>query len=582
MVVFVDTSRPELPAVTLTWGDVYPGSSKAGDAFFEPDWVPEVQFLVGRNGSGKTRIAKAMTTAMRVAGRTVHYLSADRLAGISAYAYATGGAGGYPQEYKGAGTDDWAKQQSKQAAESWGTANDTLHVLREQPDTLLRLAALVRRAFGRRLRLAEKSGFLDPVVELDGQQYSLLREEGHGLRELVILLTAVYRTDWELLLVDEPELHLHPSLSRLWLQELQAECRSSGRRAVVITHEPRLLTPTTWDDMTAIWVTQPQKEPTRLGEKVPVSRRADVEQSLSENPQLVGDLVFSPRPVLVEGVGDVAAFTTTASRVCAREEAAQTDFIACGGKSKIPLWLQIARDAHLDVRVIADLDALFDTTVRAAVDPLPLVRQAYADDLHLTTASTPRALQPVTEAIGQSQHVPVNDTDRARAAAALDKESPGGRRLSAVLGVWRRAGVWLHPEGAIEDVLGMPEHAKSVNELRNAAAASDALTEAVTWAVHRNGADVDLFELLTLEVERVGTALLAELRYSPEATFDHPVGPTAETDERLVSVAHVKEGVHRLTVRSPARYKGYWVEIDRGTPVAEWNLQPPVGDGPSS
>lgn len=572
----VDQGSEALPTVSLPWDSVYPGSARAGELFFEPDWIPEVQFLVGRNGSGKTRTAKAIALSVRNTGRAVHYLSADRLSGITAYANNVSGAGWFPQAYPGAGTDETAKEYSKHAAREWGTANDTLHILREQPDTFLRLAALIRRAFGRRIRLIERSGFLDPVVEFEGQQYSLLREEGHGLRELVILLTAVYRTDWDLLLIDEPELHLHPSLSRLWLQELQAECRQSGRRAFVITHEPRLLTPTTWVDLSAIWVTQPQEAPVRLGAQVPEKRRADVEQSLSENPQLVGDLVFSPRPVLVEGVGDVAAFTTTASRVCAREAVAQTDFIACGGKSKIPLWLRIARDARLDVRVIADLDALFDSTVREAVDPLPIVRRRYADEFHLEPASTPRALQPVHAALARHGQNPANDTARARAAAKLDKASPAGKRLSAVLDVWRQAGVWLHPTGTIEDMLGIEGHAKDVKQLREAAAISDALVDVVRWAVHQGHADVDLFELLTLEVERIGTELLAELRYMPEAQIDRPVGPNAESDARLVTVEFVEEGVHRIVVRSPARFDGYWIDVSRDKPVADWNLNPPA------
>lgn len=569
----IDQGGAELPKVSLLWENVYPGTDRVGELFFEPDWVHEVQFLVGRNGSGKTRTAKAMARA--VTGRAVHYLSADRLSGITAYTQHATGAGYFPREYGGAGTDDMAKQYAKQAAQEWGTANDTLHVLREQPDTFLRLAALIRRAFGRRIRLVEKSGFLDPVVEFEGQQYSLLREEGHGLRELVILLTAVYRTDWDLLLIDEPELHLHPSLSRLWLQELQEECRSSGRRALVITHEPRLLTPTTWVDMSAIWVTQPQKRPVRLGAQVPTRRRADIEQSLSENPQLVGDLVFSPRPVLVEGVGDVAALRTTASRVCAREAVAQTDFIACGGKSKIPLWLRIAQDASLDVRVIADLDALFDSTVQGAIDPLPVVRRRYADEFHLEPASTPRALQPVDAALARHNQNSANHTERARAAAELAKDAPGGMRLDAVLDVWQEAGAWLHPAGTIEDMLGIKGHARDVNQLRREAAKSDALNDAVRWAVHQNHADVDLFELLTLEVERIGGELLAELRYLPEARLDRPVGPNAESDGRLVVVEFVEEGVHRIVVRSPAQFNGYWIDVARDKPVANWNLNQP-------
>lgn len=103
-------------------------------------------------------------------------------------------------------------------------ATEELYALDEQPDVLLRVAAFIRRVLRRTIELRERAGYLDPVVVVGTEEYSLLREEGHGLRELVILLAATYRDDWSLLVVDEPELHLHPAMVRLWLSELQTEC----------------------------------------------------------------------------------------------------------------------------------------------------------------------------------------------------------------------------------------------------------------------------------------------------------------------------------------------------------------------
>ena len=165
-------------------------------------------------------------------------------------------------------------------------------------------------------------------------------------------------------MVDEPELHLHPSLARLWLAELQFECRTTDRRALVVTHEPRLLTPKTLDEMQSILVFRP--DGSRRGLAV-IYRKVvlrEIETSLAENPQLVGDIVFSPRPVLVEGPGDVAAFTQTSAAVLDREAFAQTDLVPCGGKSKMPLWLRVTREVGLDVRCVLDLDAIFTPEVR--------------------------------------------------------------------------------------------------------------------------------------------------------------------------------------------------------------------------
>lgn len=144
--------------------------------------------------------------------------------------------------------DETSRPHIEQISRSYGAATEELYALREQPEVWLRVSAFLRRALHRSVELRESAGFLDPYVRLGSMEYSLLRDEGHGLREIVILLAAAYRADWSLLVVDEPELHLHPSLARLWLAELRAECRRTGRHAVVVTHEPTLLTPTTFEE----------------------------------------------------------------------------------------------------------------------------------------------------------------------------------------------------------------------------------------------------------------------------------------------------------------------------------------------
>ena len=180
-------------------------------------------------------------------------------------------------------------------------AVEEVYALREQPEVWLRVAAFVRRALGRMVELRERDGFLDPYMRMGDHEYSLLRDEGHGLRELVILLTAVYRKDWSLLVVDEPELHLHPSMARLWTAELVRECRTGGRHAIVVTHQPELIEPKSYDGLSAVWSFAAGREPRRMTDSILDQQRPRVESSLARNPRLISQLVFSPRPVLVEG-----------------------------------------------------------------------------------------------------------------------------------------------------------------------------------------------------------------------------------------------------------------------------------------
>src|ERR1017187_2681030 len=148
---------------------------------------------------------------------------------------------------------------------------------------------------------------------------------------------------------------------------LRDECEASGRRAVVITHEPRLVDPQSCGDLNGIWLFRPLRQPVRVSEPIQ-SIQKTVDRDLGFNPQLVSDLVFSPDPVLIEGDQDLAAFQSAARRIGTHSSVSQTDFIRCGGVDAVARWLEIARGLGLKVRAVADLDALFNPSFARTVD----------------------------------------------------------------------------------------------------------------------------------------------------------------------------------------------------------------------
>lgn len=193
------------PPLELTWVEVFGEGDTGEEPFLKiHDWSPPIRFFVGRNGSGKTRAARALS--LRLGAR---FLSTDRLVGLMAYTNYGWTVVPDPGSQRGLPLGDQERQLARSIMAS-GTGVDDLYAIREQPEVWLRVAAFIRRALGRDVQLQERAGYLDPFVRIGSTQYSLLRDEGHGLRELVLLLAATYRDDWSVLIVDEPELHLHP------------------------------------------------------------------------------------------------------------------------------------------------------------------------------------------------------------------------------------------------------------------------------------------------------------------------------------------------------------------------------------
>jgi hypothetical protein len=556
----------EVVDVAFTWQEVF-GQPLRDDPFFElRGWDRDVAYFVGRNGSGKSRVARLLAQHLNA-----RFLSTDRLTGLMRFTNWGWTSAPDATQQQGVPLGDKERSQAPQIARNHGTAIEELYALREMPEVSLRVAAFVRRALSRSVELREVSGFLDPHVQLGESTFSLLRDEGHGLRELVVLLTATYRPDWSFLVVDEPELHLHPAMARLWLAELQKECARTNRRAIVVTHEPGLVRPKTADDLRSIWLFAPESSPQLIGDQILAAQEPRVAASLEDNPELVSALVFSPRPVLVEGTHDVAAMSAALTRTQPAEVVEQTDLIRCGGTGGVALWFEIATKLSLDVRAVADLDALFDAAVRRAMDARPDVTQRYQKELGVEPPTTVEALKSIQERMGNEG---VDANPRAKAEWLTDLEGDGhANRRNQILQIWRDAGLWLHPQNRLEHVLGLED--KGISGARHAASEPGEIDAVAAWAAYHLDPTGDIKILLGAAVERIAHHIVEALRLEPERQFNAPVGPTAAVDDQLVDVTPIGNGGHRLTVKVPDEFAGYWVEFTRDTPPSSLTLGPP-------
>lgn len=205
----------ELEPQHLAWREVFAGSPR--DDPYLRDFAPAapITFFVGPNGSGKTKTAFAYAQRF---GTNARRLSTDRLVGVmnfTNYGWASipqGGSRGIPI----GGSEE---QQLRSMAPQGGIINDAFYILRDNPDVYLRVNAVLSRIFGRDMRLSESAGYIEPTIRFrQSDTYSLFQDEGHGLRELIALLTYTYYPEPRLLVVDEPELHLHPSMARFWVR----------------------------------------------------------------------------------------------------------------------------------------------------------------------------------------------------------------------------------------------------------------------------------------------------------------------------------------------------------------------------
>jgi predicted ATP-dependent endonuclease of OLD family len=104
------------------------------------------------------------------------------------------------------------------------TAYGDFHTLSLKPELQIKVSARLQALFKRDMYIDWDAGNLKVKFKrLDwaGQSYSFAREAS-GLLNIVVILAALYDDEVGILLLDEPEISLHPQYQSFLLREIQS------------------------------------------------------------------------------------------------------------------------------------------------------------------------------------------------------------------------------------------------------------------------------------------------------------------------------------------------------------------------
>lgn len=206
---------------------------------FEASQIGYLNFLVGPNGSGKSKFGQTLKDYLGNA----RLLGTDRLRGMERDPFNNYFGGDYA-------SNGFAKSHFAQfkTAGQQGLGVDAIILLEERMDLRIQVEATLSHLFNRKIYLEWDSGNLlaKAVLGDSGVSYRLDRDECHGIKELLVLLTHLYNDEYPYLIIDEPELNLHPQYQAFFIQEvrkLAGNPASGSNKKVVflITHSPFIL-----------------------------------------------------------------------------------------------------------------------------------------------------------------------------------------------------------------------------------------------------------------------------------------------------------------------------------------------------
>ena len=334
--------------------------------FTKNEWN-SINFIVGANGTGKTLLSNALRDKLREKGYIARILSAERLAGFEKESYAYFASS---QIRDGLNISNFGEY--KNYGNQYGLSSSAFIILKERLDIRIKIEAILSDLFNKSIRLDEEGGFLRPKMQdIDGgQEYGLKEQECHGLKEIISLLTFLYDDEYNCLIFDEPELHLHPQFQSFFLNEIRKiagnPIEEPGKKLFfIITHSPYFLDLQSITDLEHILVCHNKHMPTYISDaELNEQDRYVLKKFLPRFNTHHKQFFFSPNPVFVEGYTDQQIITLLFEKVGLNIAASGSSIIDVGGKDELAVFYKLCKKLKIDCRIITDYDAFFRGKLR--------------------------------------------------------------------------------------------------------------------------------------------------------------------------------------------------------------------------
>lgn len=322
--------------------------------------------FLGPNGSGKTQLLRGLKSSLEsnLNGKLIRYLSAGRLGPMENYRSDYDGYRGQNILFDSASYGDKASLSRRHLNE---TIIGDFATLSERPDILIKIQERLRKLFNRDLTVDWDGGNLKIYfsrVDKDSTNYSSAREAS-GLLHLVAILAALYDEAVGCLLIDEPEVSLHPQLQSFLLSEIKKVAGANtekGKKLIFIsTHSTEFIEVNSVDQLASIVFCKDILEDViQIDPTLEEFRGRKLQALLSRLGQEHKLALFSNRPLLVEGPSDQIICTFLSRKLSINTEAAGSQILPVTGKGQFPVVVKLMRLIGKKPAILADADALTD------------------------------------------------------------------------------------------------------------------------------------------------------------------------------------------------------------------------------
>lgn len=322
--------------------------------------------LLGPNGSGKTQLLRKIKNSIHkqlVNNKKVRYLSAGRMGLFEQYrSDFDGHRGGLPL-YDNA---EFGQKSDANRRHQYETINGDFQTLSIRADIQIKVQERLNKLFNRSFLIdwdgALKVSFIRNDIKSGA--YSSAREAS-GLIHLVAILAAIYDDEVGALLLDEPEVSLHPQLQSFLMKEIEkyaGDVEQNKKLIVLATHSTEFIKISSAMDLcNIVFCYTPEKPPIQLNPDMDVLKSKKLNEFLSRIGQEHKLAFFSNRPLLVEGISDSIICHGIERKLDLFIDAAGVQIVPIMGKGEFPVVYKLFKMIGKEPIILTDADSFTDS-----------------------------------------------------------------------------------------------------------------------------------------------------------------------------------------------------------------------------
>lgn len=313
--------------------------------------------FVGTNASGKTQTLKKIRDIMRneLGSNKVRYLSSNRIGNMEQYRSKI-------NQYTYT-TDDYTfgDQATKRARLQIETACGDFFAMDERKDVFIKVSERLSVLFNRNIFIRWDAGQMKVFFgKTDSEQEYSVAAEASGLVNVISILAALFDESVEVLLIDEPEVSLHPQLQSYLLREMKNVVKKYNKTIIISTHSAEMIELNKASDLCNYIFFRKNTLPKQISPDASELNSVKLKEFLLRMSLIYNEGFFAKKVLLIEGSSDMILCRYLCNRLDLNLDVAGSQIIPFEGKGQFPIITKLFRLIGKEVCVLTDLDGFTD------------------------------------------------------------------------------------------------------------------------------------------------------------------------------------------------------------------------------